>query len=546
MNNPPRNIATTNAPPGQLGLAVLPRWHDWAVIVSVGVIYLAGVTNLWWPTNDSALYMSLARSIHAGNGYTFNGQFHHIVTPGLPVMLAAIRATAGDQFWAYNLMIALTGLAALVMIYLSMRLLETHQAALCVVFASAMSYTFYFNAHRILTDIPFVLAFWVMIYSAFRSQRDSLWWLVVTALAAAGGICIRAPGLLLLGPAAIALSIDATMGTKPRRRLLAAGAVVAGATAIALAAYLYARAESMEIPRYAQMLMKYLHVDTGRRFGDLAAGVVKLPSTVALMLFGQRSLVLRELGLVAIILAAVGSVGLWRRGRRLTGILLLAYPLALVSLGGGPRALRDRYLMPIQPLLVYAVMVGLCMSVNRLWQWRRKVCTPKTLLIAQQILVGFLIACNVPRISRDAFYYSALSHTDRYYEVIRHGQFAELIDLAAVMRDQPATGPIGTISDKSSIFHFLTGRRFVDLSGALTCPVDDANDVVRVIGEQVGLSAVLIDLRHIGLADAQELLAALEADGLPIIYAGNDIIVCRTNDGADSVELSVERYHRDQ
>ncbi len=179
----------------------------WVLVICVLIVYFSGVTDRWWPTPDSALYLGLARSIYESQGYQFNGEFSVTVTPGLPLMLAAIQALFGEQIWLWNLLMTLCGLAALLMIYKVLSLVDSPRVALCVVAATAMAYTFYRYSHRVLTDAPFALLFWAMLYSAIRYQRSSRWWLALVGLLTVMCVCVRAPGLILIGLAALAFAL---------------------------------------------------------------------------------------------------------------------------------------------------------------------------------------------------------------------------------------------------------------------------------------------------------------------------------------------------
>ena len=61
------------------GIFCRRRLLAWSLIV---VVYLIGVCPAWWPTSDSALYLSLSRSLAEGRGFVYNGQTHTLVTPG--------------------------------------------------------------------------------------------------------------------------------------------------------------------------------------------------------------------------------------------------------------------------------------------------------------------------------------------------------------------------------------------------------------------------------------------------------------------------------
>jgi hypothetical protein len=94
--------ATRPCPPGQEAVesACLRQRTVALAWTCLLAVYLVGVTGRWWPTEDSAIYLGLARSLAAGEGCRFNGQFDSTFAPGLPLVLAGLRWLAGPGFWA--------------------------------------------------------------------------------------------------------------------------------------------------------------------------------------------------------------------------------------------------------------------------------------------------------------------------------------------------------------------------------------------------------------------------------------------------------------
>ena len=150
--------------------AVAPGRPDWRrvllVAVCVAAVHLAGVTNRWWPTDDSSLYLSLGRSLAAGEGYRFNGRPCNAVTPALPWVLAGVRAVTGEGYGAANLFEATCGLGVLALAWAAMAAVADRHAALLATAACGLSYTFFLGGHRILTGMPFALLYWATIASA--------------------------------------------------------------------------------------------------------------------------------------------------------------------------------------------------------------------------------------------------------------------------------------------------------------------------------------------------------------------------------------------
>ena len=153
---PPADQAAPGPLPPDQPAARRRRWTILGIL-SVLVVYLAGVTADWWPTPDSALYLGLARSLAEGQGYRFNGELHSLVTPGFPAMLAALQLAFGFSYLVPNIFICLCGLLALLFIWLSMRRLADPRAAALVTLAAALSYAHFHFSHLILTDVPFHL-----------------------------------------------------------------------------------------------------------------------------------------------------------------------------------------------------------------------------------------------------------------------------------------------------------------------------------------------------------------------------------------------------
>src|SRR5438874_12427115 len=65
----------------------------WAVVVTLAYALLW--SPWWYPLSDSSLYLSLARSLATGRGFTFQGDAHRLVPPLAPVFLSLIMRAGG-------------------------------------------------------------------------------------------------------------------------------------------------------------------------------------------------------------------------------------------------------------------------------------------------------------------------------------------------------------------------------------------------------------------------------------------------------------------
>ena len=495
----------------------------------MALLYLATTTDSWWPTPDSALYLGLARSLSQGQGYIFNGSVNRVVAPGLPLILAGIRLLFGEGSRAPNLFIALCGLATIALVYLVIAQHANHRTALLVALASGCSYLFYHNAHRILTDIPFTALFWATLYTCFRLQRGSLYWLIPTALIAAAGITVRAPGTVLLAALCVGMLLDRS-GTAGRGKRLLAAAVVATVVLVTAATlYLLARAPAEHTPDYVAAASQSLHRGPASILADLGIGLYRLPGALSELFLSQD--VPMPCGLTILLLAVVGAISCWRRGNRLIPTVVLLYVTALACFASEPIMIRPRYLLPLHGLLVYLTVEGLFISIR--WIYRRKSISPHRAVFgrAAAIFLVIIIVANAPRLLRDAVYYTYLSYTPRYYAAIRSGRYQEAFPVANIINKSCRIDSSFAVGRNSvAILHFLTQRKAEPLPAVHQTTLEDAENILSFIASQAHLNAVVIELPDASQAFLSRLKASLEdmADWKMAYTGSRYIVYCRT------------------
>ena len=79
------------------------------------------------------------------------------------------------------------------------------------------------------------------------------------------------------------------------------------------------------------------------------------------------------------------------------------------------------------------------------------------------VFVLLVVISNAPKVLRNAVYYSYLSHTRRYYKVIRSGEYAEVFEIAHMLRKSGDKGLIAADAGERSILHFLSRKIVLDL-----------------------------------------------------------------------------------
>jgi hypothetical protein len=485
-----------------------PRWRWLAIIAAfIAILYLLGVTGRWWPSDDSAVYLGLGRSLAQGNGYTVNGQVNTAFSPGLPLLLAGLEKLVGERgIWVPNLFMALCGLCAISLVYLTLRRITGDGlVSAAVAAATALSYPFYLDSHRVLSDIPFAAAFWLLLYVVTRWPRGAWTYLLIGALSVAN-VLVRVPGVLVLGPLALGLLLEKARGPAPishdnqtrgqtreqapisndeigaslllrRRRLGMATVVLAPAAATLAGLWLLARQATQAVPHYAQLVT--VHSGPFAYVWRLLHGLAALPAAVAQTIIGQP---FWYVGLVLMALAVVGIVSFWASRRpflqRVVPVVAIMYPL-LLALCLSSFGMRSRYLAPIEPLIVLLVAEGLGWCVNWIAAGRGKI-----LLVAQRAavvpgLAVVIILVNLPHVARNAVYYSYRSHGDDFYTVIREGRYAELAQVARLLRLQsPADAWVAAPQDDAPALYYLSGRFVLEIGDATPFPSSSSADSV--------------------------------------------------------------------
>jgi hypothetical protein len=258
----------------------------------------------------------------------------------------------------------------------------------------------------------------------------------------------------------------------------------------------------------------------------LGAGLAQLPRTLTEMLTSQEGFI--PFGIAVILLGVVGGVGLWRKGRRLAPTILVLGPFCLAA-AGGAGGIHSRYLLPLLPLVLYTLMEGLCWIVKGVCQWRSRPASPRAFLLTATIVTGVLVFVNSPRLLRNAFYYSYLSHTSRYYEVIRHGRHAELFPVAEVLRQHvPSDERVMVNRDTVRTLHYLSERLTADLPKTRRDTLADAAAVHDNFASRPEARFVVLNT-HSGSRVFLERLKALfaPAPDLQVLYDGDYYRVCR-------------------
>jgi len=98
---------------GRIALAAL------VVVLLVSLVWF--VHPFYEPVNDASLYILTARSILAGEGYSYQGVPFIVRPPGFSVLLAGVLGLFGTNFYALNLVVSLFGVACIAAMFVTFR-----------------------------------------------------------------------------------------------------------------------------------------------------------------------------------------------------------------------------------------------------------------------------------------------------------------------------------------------------------------------------------------------------------------------------------------
>ncbi|MCK6445261.1 MAG: glycosyltransferase family 39 protein [Planctomycetes bacterium] len=173
------------------------------VVLVLGLLAsLPWLVNPWHPAmpgaRDAAMYLACAKSLVAGEGYSYLGEPFVIRPPGMSALLAPLVATRGFDFAAINLVVSLFGVATVALLFAwSVRFVgEWVGAALALcVFWNGFFQDF---CNRAMTDVPGLATMFGALLLARWTERGSARRELVLGLALGVSAYLRTAALLLV------------------------------------------------------------------------------------------------------------------------------------------------------------------------------------------------------------------------------------------------------------------------------------------------------------------------------------------------------------
>lgn len=356
-------------------------------IVVVALASLPWLVHGWFEagdeTNDAAIYVASARSLLAGEGYSYLGEPFTVRPPGMSVLLAAIFAWRGADWHTVNLAVSLSGVACIAFLYAhARRRIGTVLAAL-VALAVWFSTPFQTLCNQAMSDVPgAALLFACLALERWADARPSPRRDLVLGLCIGASTYVRSVTILLVPAILVARTLRAGWGDRSIGRLSGARAWsrfgLTRLAPLALAAFaakipwdVRCAVHHPEPPVDQNFLFSYStamwHVDGGdpssprRELWSIAERMPERAETV-LSLLGARmgsSTGAAATIAVGILLLALTAVTAWRR--RESAELFAAAFLGVLLVYFG---FRDRLALPLWLVVLPAATEGLAVLLR--------------------------------------------------------------------------------------------------------------------------------------------------------------------------------------
>ncbi len=250
-------------------LRTLLRSPNFWICVLTAPLCLALFAPYWKPSWDSAIYLSLARSLSDGEGYVYMGHPHAKYPPGLPVLLVPFDLVFGGAPAVLRLLMVVFAVTSVGLCFALIRNLAGSGLAWAVAGMMAVTPLFLIESTYVQSDVPFLCLSLAALWAYTRATRDpgavSMPWLAGAAALACGAFLFRALGLVL--PVSL-LAFHAIRtppeGRRSRRPLLVLGVPILVVAGLWFTYSAHARAALPEtMPTSSSYAEQFLRVDPG-------------------------------------------------------------------------------------------------------------------------------------------------------------------------------------------------------------------------------------------------------------------------------------------
>ncbi len=421
--------------------------HRRLLLVSVGLLYAAGINGQWRLGPDTAMHATIGQALSMGGGYEQLLGAAEGASPGLPYLLAVqFRLFGPHTMWPAVLFMSVLGLGIVFLTYRLMRLHANRAVAVFTACALGITATFYRHTLEVSTDLPFMAGLMLFLLGHERTQHSAgrAW---VSYLLMACGLAAMAVFRFVVIVVVAAVVAGLLLHSVRQRRwspLMLALLLVCCLLAVRLV--------DPRTASFGSLLLKKEH--------QAVTMITELPQTLAhavtvnaprtLFEVGPEGLLGNQLGadpinaLFTVVAFAAGILLLRRRllWGLLVGLFLLQWLLFLPDV---------RYFLPVLPLLIFAWW--------RAARWTLAVVPGRAGASVAIVMIGLWVAMNVGRTVGVVFDQRGMPFAEHY----ENGRYVGIEELGrALGRSTEPGSTILTAGKWHWPLWFYSGRRAVN------------------------------------------------------------------------------------
>ena len=440
-------------------------WATWVAAVFVVAASIWSLDSSLKLQEDSGIYIALAESLSAGQGYRdiflVDRPLHVQYPPLFPVLLAPVVGLRGMDIAAMRLVMTGAAVVALLLVAALFRRLAGDRTAALVVLATGASPAVVYYTQSIMTEVPYLLVSLLAVLWIERCARTG--WTVGGGAVAVGLLAavylMRIVGVALLAATILYVLLD---GGGPRGSRIRTAVVLGVCAAIPLCLWLL----------YSSLASGGSGIPYVRYYAWSLEPVVSAPSGMSglSVLFGKARGALFAYGahtgrvffywlpvsttgdMCALLATAIGVVGFAHsvlRRRTVVEYYILFYVCALLVF---PGSRQQRYMVPLIPFLWFYFLIGLERLLRRVpvgGDRERAAAVAGTAIVAVLIVInaGTSVLANAIRGGRG------------YHEPVSADRVLDT--LAWVRKETPAQSTF--MWAKPSLGYVLAGRRAVQV-----------------------------------------------------------------------------------
>ena len=438
--------------------ARLLNWIDrrrWWAFGLIAVLLAVAYNGQWRVNPDSALYAELGRNLAEGHGFTYHGEPHNWVEPGLPYAIGfSFRQFGVDNFHPLMVGMLACAVASLGLTYALFTLYAGRPVAVLVTTLLGLSETFFRYGYHLFTDMPFLVAVLVFLVGyelIVQGKRPVVAWPLVV-LSIVFMVLVRPAVITFIGAVGLACAWHVLRGPGRVRHVVLGLVVLASFFGIKRIDPRHGARPDGETKR--ESMLKSL---LGERLGFAVKRTVTqhlpmmLEETMTEAIFGMQL----GPGLSSVVSVGVIAAGLTLARRRVLWAAWIAATLAQMAIW----LPRERYFLPILPLVLF----GLWDAGN--WIARR---SPR-LRATPLVVFVLLVAGNLVFIGKFILEQRRTPFVERYEK----GEKARTIAMAKAVHD--AVPPDATvIADLGRELSYFSRRRVATPITAQRVPATDA------------------------------------------------------------------------